>query len=58
MTIEEIIQILENRLVFLNSQKDIFVSQGDLSSIERLNQEILITELTLTKLQNIDTNNT
>jgi hypothetical protein len=54
MTIEEIIQILENRLVFLNTQKDIFTAQGDLSSIERLNQEILITDLSLSKLRNID----
>jgi|688.fasta_scaffold299576_2 hypothetical protein len=54
MTIEEIIQILENKLVFLNTQKCIFTSQGDLSSTERVNGEILITELTLTKLRNID----
>jgi hypothetical protein len=47
MTPEETIQIFNNRLNYLNTQRDIAVRCGQLEQILKIDEDILSTEATL-----------
>jgi hypothetical protein len=51
MRLEKLIAILENKLTFLNGQLATCVRTGELQELERIEQEIFETELTLQKLK-------
>lgn len=51
MTINEIIQILENKISFLQSQKNSHFSNGDLNKVVELDNEISETLLVIDKLK-------
>lgn len=54
MTLDEIVNILVNRLTFLQSQRTIAVAIGDLSRVDSLDQEITETSSTLTALRSLE----
>jgi hypothetical protein len=47
MTPEETIQIFNNRLNYLNTQRDIAVRYGHIEQIQKIDEDILSTEATL-----------
>lgn len=53
MKIKEIIEILQNKITNLNSEKSTLISLGDLAKIELLEVEISETEATLQSLKSI-----
>ena len=40
MTIEEIINLLNNKLIFLNNTRNVAIQQGDLSQLIELDRQI------------------
>lgn len=51
MNLEEVIRILNNRLIFLDQQKTAAISMGDLDAVVRIDQEIYNTQQIIDKLQ-------
>jgi hypothetical protein len=56
MTPEETIQIFNNRLSYLNMQRDIAVRCGQLEQILKIDEDILSTEATLLLLNSSSLN--
>lgn len=54
MTIKELIQLVRNRIVFLNNQKTIAIQQGDIAWLERLDADIAASEITLNTLLGLE----
>jgi hypothetical protein len=54
MTIKELIQLVRNRVVFLNSQKSIAIQQGDVAWLEKLDTDIASSEITLNTLLGLE----
>jgi len=50
VTIGEIIQITENRLVFLQQHRDYAFGRGDIEAVSAFDAEILTTQATLNQL--------
>ena len=53
MTIAELITIARARLIYLNQQRETAVRLGDADQTSRIDQELSLTEETLTKLLQI-----
>jgi hypothetical protein len=53
MTIEELITITRARLIYLSQQRETAVRLGDVEQTARVDQELSLTEETLTKLLHI-----
>jgi len=53
MTLEEIIKMTENRLTFLQQHRQYAFERGDVSGVSQLDQQILITQETLSQLQSL-----
>jgi len=51
MTIEQLIVLLQNKLQYLNNAKATAQSIGDLDELNRIDQDIITTELTLAQLK-------
>lgn len=51
MNINELIHILENKILFLEQQKSVFHINGDLQKILELEKEIAETQVALQKLK-------
>ena len=50
MTIDEIIQMTENRLAFLQQHREYAFGRGDLDAVTTFDADILTTQETLTQL--------
>jgi hypothetical protein len=50
MTIEEVKAIIQNKVVFLEQQKNSYQANGDLTTYEAIEKEIAETKATLEKL--------
>ena len=53
MTIEQLIQLAENKLSVLNEQKKYHIQMGDVNKIIEMDGEIFKTEITLEKLKTL-----
>jgi hypothetical protein len=53
MTIEDIIRILNNKIMFLNEQQGFFEKQGDLNQVTAIQMEIGKTQELIEKLKAI-----
>jgi hypothetical protein len=53
MTIEQLIEMTQNRLTILNEQKIQYTKLGDVSKVTELDTEIFKTETTLNKLKSL-----
>lgn len=55
MTIEQLIEMTQNRLTILNEQKIQYTKLGDVVKVTELDTEIFKTETTLNKLKSLQT---
>ena len=53
MTIEEIIQMTENRLAFLQQHREYAFGRGDIEAVTAFDVEILTTQETLDQLRSL-----
>ncbi len=53
MTIEQLIEMTQNRLTILNEQKIQYTKLGDVAKVTELDTEIFKTETTLNKLKSL-----
>lgn len=53
MTINELIDLAQNRLIFLNNIRGEAVRMGDATRVEQLDEEIIKTQLTLDQLRTL-----
>jgi hypothetical protein len=53
MTIEQLIELAQNRLTILNEQKIQYTKLGDVAKVTELDTEIFKTETTLNKLKSL-----
>jgi hypothetical protein len=53
MSIQEIIKLLENKIIYLNSQKYICEVQGNIQCVEGINEQIITTNISLQSIKTL-----
>jgi hypothetical protein len=53
MTVEQIITLLDNKIVFIQAQLTSAIQRGDLVSAEQFNGELVTTQTTLDQLKTL-----